>query len=60
MHVLPRIGDRVQQLVLAGGLHLSSQVLRSMLILCPNVQHLDVSYTNITDIAFKGFPFHFH
>lgn len=51
---LPRIGDGVQKLVVAGGLNLSSQTFRSMLILCPNIQHLDASYTYITDISFKG------
>jgi len=51
---LPRIGDGVQKLVVAGGLNLSSQTFRSMLILCPNIQHLDASYTSITDISFKG------
>lgn len=51
---LPRFGDAVKKLVVAGGLNLSSQTFRSMLILCPNIQHLDASYTYITDISFKG------
>lgn len=55
MHALMRIGDGVQKLVVAGGLNLSSAMLHSMLILCPNVQHLDVSYTYINDLAFKGY-----
>ena len=49
------MGDGVQRLVVAGGLNLSNSLLRSMLILCPNVQHLDISYTNITDLAFRGY-----
>lgn len=52
-----RIGDGVQKLVVAGGLNLSSAMLHSMLILCPNIQHLDASYTYINDIAFKGYPY---
>jgi len=55
MNALVRIGDGVQRLVVAGGLNLSSTILRSMLVLCPNIQHLDASYTNITDLSFKGF-----
>lgn len=57
MNALVRIGDGVQRLVVAGGLHLSSTILRSMLVLCPNIQHLDASYTNITDLSFKGLAF---
>lgn len=55
MNALVRFGDGVQRLIVAGGLHLSSAVLRSMLILCPNLQYLDASYTNVTDLSFKGF-----
>lgn len=55
MNALVRIGEGVQRLVVAGGLNLSSTVLRSMLILCPNIQHLDASYTNVTDLSFKGY-----
>lgn len=54
MNALVRIGEGVQRLVVAGGLHLNSTILHSMLVLCPNVQHLDASYTNITDLSFKG------
>ena len=54
MNALVRIGEGVQRLVVAGGLNLSSTVLRSMLLLCPNIQHLDVSYSNVTDLSFKG------
>ncbi|XP_076310787.1 F-box/LRR-repeat protein 5-like isoform X5 [Tachypleus tridentatus] len=34
--------------------HLLKGILHSMLLLCPNVVFLDVSYTNITDTVFKG------
>ncbi|KZS10931.1 Uncharacterized protein APZ42_024579 [Daphnia magna] len=54
LNALVRIGEGVQCLVVAGGLHLSSTILHSMLVLCPNIQHLDASYTNITDLSFKG------
>ena len=57
---LPRIGDGVRCLIVAGGLHLSRRILRSMLILCPNVQYLDASYTNVTDISFKGYSSMYH
>lgn len=52
---LVRMGDGVQHLDVAGGRHLSGSMLRSMLALCPNVRHLDASYTFITDISFKGY-----
>jgi len=54
--ILPRIGSGVRRLVVAGGLHLTSQMLRSMLILCPKLSYVDASYcTNITDSSFKGY-----
>ena len=49
-----RMGDGVQRLVVAGSHHLSGTLLQSMLALCPNIRHLDASYTHITDISFKG------
>jgi F-box/leucine-rich repeat protein 5 len=55
MHGLVRFGEGVQRLVVAGGLHLTSSMLHSMLMLCPNVVQLDASYTRITDLAFKGY-----
>jgi F-box/leucine-rich repeat protein 5 len=57
VNALVRIGEGVQRLVVAGGLHLNSTILRSMLVLCPNIKHLDASYTNITDLSFKGLVF---
>ena len=54
MHALVRFGEGVQRLVVAGGLHLTSAMLKSMLMLCPNIIHLDSSYTRITNLAFKG------
>lgn len=59
MNALVRIGDGVKRLIVAGGLNLSSTVLHSMLLLCPNIQHLDASYTHITDLSFKGCSFKF-
>jgi len=54
MHGLVRFGEGVQRLIVAGGLQLTSAMMHSMLMLCPNVAHLDASYTRITDLAFKG------
>ncbi|XP_043225449.1 F-box/LRR-repeat protein 5-like isoform X1 [Amphibalanus amphitrite] len=55
-HTLPLVGQYVQKLVLAGCQGLGSTQLRQLLVLCPNVRHLDVSYTPIGDCSFKRLP----
>lgn len=53
-HLLPKVGEGVKKLVVSGNSTISSQQLRKMIKLCPNLEELDCSYTNIGDSAFKG------
>ncbi|CAL1291664.1 unnamed protein product [Larinioides sclopetarius] len=53
-HLLPHVGSGVQKIVVSSSRGLTSSLLRSILILCPNVLYLDVSYTSVLDSAFKG------
>ncbi|GIX84853.1 hypothetical protein CDAR_490711 [Caerostris darwini] len=53
-YLLPQIGEGVQKIVMSSSRSLTSSLLRSILIMCPNVSHLDVSYTSVVDSAFKG------
>ncbi|XP_076310786.1 F-box/LRR-repeat protein 5-like isoform X4 [Tachypleus tridentatus] len=53
-YLLPRVGFGVHKVILTASRGLTSSLLHSMLLLCPNVVFLDVSYTNITDTVFKG------
>ncbi|XP_055947771.1 F-box/LRR-repeat protein 5-like isoform X1 [Argiope bruennichi] len=57
-HLLPLVGSGVQKIVISSSRSLTSSLLRSILILCPNVLHLDISYTSILDSAFKGLKEH--
>ena len=54
-HTLPLVGQYVQKLVLTGCDGLGSTQLRQLLTQCPNVRHLDVSYTPIGDCSFKRY-----
>lgn len=53
-YLLPKVGIGVHKIVLTSSRGLTSSLLHSFLLLCPNLSFLDVSYTNITDSAFKG------
>lgn len=53
-HLLPIVGSGVRKVVLATSHALNSRLLRSILKLCPKVSHLDISYTDTGDTAFKG------
>ncbi|KAG8196333.1 hypothetical protein JTE90_013818 [Oedothorax gibbosus] len=57
-HLLPQVGHGVKKIVLGSSRGLTSGMLRSILMLCPNVTYLDVSYTPILDSAFKGLSEH--
>ncbi|GFU12516.1 hypothetical protein NPIL_661251 [Nephila pilipes] len=57
-YLLPLVGSGVQKIVVSSSKSLTSSLLRSMLVLCPNVSYLDVSYTAIVDSAFKGLKEH--
>ncbi|EEC02522.1 F-box/leucine rich repeat protein, putative [Ixodes scapularis] len=57
-HLLPVVGAGVRTVVLATSKALNNRLLRTILKHCPNVQHLDVSYTQTGDAAFKGWANH--
>ncbi|XP_069785386.1 F-box/LRR-repeat protein 5 isoform X2 [Narcine bancroftii] len=52
-HLLPEVGPAVRSLVLADSSTLSSQMLRQILSACPNLEHLDLTQTAVTDSAFS-------
>uniref|UniRef100_A0A2L2XX96 Putative f-box and leucine-rich repeat protein 5 n=1 Tax=Parasteatoda tepidariorum TaxID=114398 RepID=A0A2L2XX96_PARTP len=53
-HLVPQIGAGVQKIVLSSSRGLTNNLLQSFLILCPNISHLDISYTDVSDSVFKG------
>ncbi|XP_064419861.1 F-box/LRR-repeat protein 5 isoform X1 [Latimeria chalumnae] len=53
-NLLPLIGPFVKMLVLAYSSAISSKMVRQMLELCPNLEYLDLTQTNITDSAFDS------
>lgn len=53
-NLLPRVGSSVKTLVLAYSSAVSSKMVRQMLELCPNLEHLDLTQTDISDSAFEG------
>lgn len=57
-HLLPVVGAGVRTVILATSKALNNRLLRTILKHCPNVQHLDVSYTQTGDAAFKGLEDH--
>ncbi|KAK2165310.1 hypothetical protein LSH36_52g07052 [Paralvinella palmiformis] len=52
-HLLPRVGLCVQKLVLSRCRTLTNGLLQRFLSLCPNVEHLDLSQTKITDAGLR-------
>ena len=52
-HVLPRVGSGVEQCDLSHSRSLSSSLVHKILKLCPNLRHLNLAHTRITDAAFK-------
>ncbi|XP_061636598.1 F-box/LRR-repeat protein 5 [Phyllopteryx taeniolatus] len=56
-NLLPVVGPAVKSLVLAYGSTVSSKMVRQILSLCPNVAHLDLTQTDVTDYAFDSWFF---
>lgn len=56
-NVLPYVGRSVKTLVLAYSSAASSKMIRQMLEFCPNLEHLDLTQTDISDSAFDGWCF---
>ncbi|XP_018100147.1 F-box/LRR-repeat protein 5 isoform X1 [Xenopus laevis] len=56
-YILPYVGHSVKTLVLAYSSATSSKVIRQMLEYCPNLEHLDLTQTDISDSAFNGWHF---
>ncbi|XP_059531164.1 F-box/LRR-repeat protein 5 isoform X2 [Myotis daubentonii] len=53
-NVLPYVGTSVKTLVLAYSSAVSSKMVRRILELCPNLEHLDLTQTDISDSAFDS------
>ncbi|KAE8629190.1 hypothetical protein XENTR_v10000390 [Xenopus tropicalis] len=56
-YILPYIGHSVKTLVLAYSSATSNKVIRQILEYCPNMEHLDLTQTDISDSAFNGWCF---
>ncbi|XP_052780800.1 F-box/LRR-repeat protein 5-like [Mya arenaria] len=54
-YLLPRVGRSVQVCDLAYSKGLTNGTLYKFLSLCPNLEHLDLSQTRVSDLGFKGF-----
>ncbi|KAF5897267.1 F-box/LRR-repeat protein 5, partial [Clarias magur] len=53
-NLLPVVGESVRTLSLAYSAAVSSKMVRQMLSLCPNLVHLDLTQTDVTDSAFES------
>uniref|UniRef100_A0A667XSE4 F-box/LRR-repeat protein 5 n=1 Tax=Myripristis murdjan TaxID=586833 RepID=A0A667XSE4_9TELE len=53
-NLLPVVGPSVKSIVLAYSCTVSSKMVRQILILCPNITHLDLTQTDVTDFAFDS------
>ncbi|XP_029110507.1 F-box/LRR-repeat protein 5 isoform X2 [Scleropages formosus] len=53
-YLLPEVGPYVKSAVLAYSSAVSSKMVRQILNLCPNLSHLDLTQTDITDSAFDS------
>uniref|UniRef100_A0A8C8RZ14 F-box/LRR-repeat protein 5 n=1 Tax=Pelusios castaneus TaxID=367368 RepID=A0A8C8RZ14_9SAUR len=53
-NVLPHVGTSVKTLVLAYSSAVSNKMVRQILELCPNLEHLDLTQTDISDSAFES------
>ncbi|XP_030642711.1 F-box/LRR-repeat protein 5 [Chanos chanos] len=53
-NLLPAVGPSVRSIVLAYSSAVSSKMVRQILSLCPNLTHLDLTQTDITDSAFDS------
>uniref|UniRef100_A0A8C6U007 F-box/LRR-repeat protein 5 n=1 Tax=Neogobius melanostomus TaxID=47308 RepID=A0A8C6U007_9GOBI len=53
-NLLPAVGASVKSIVLAYSSTVSSKMVRQILALCPNISHLDLTQTDVTDAAFDS------
>ncbi|XP_062280770.1 F-box/LRR-repeat protein 5 isoform X1 [Scomber scombrus] len=53
-NLLPAVGPSVKSVVLAYSSTVSSKMVRQILSLCPNITHLDLTQTDVTDSAFDS------
>ncbi|XP_056132144.1 F-box/LRR-repeat protein 5 [Lampris incognitus] len=53
-NLLPAVGSSVKSIVLAYSSTVSSKMVRQILSLCPNITHLDLTQTDVTDFAFDS------
>ncbi|XP_076840815.1 F-box/LRR-repeat protein 5 isoform X2 [Brachyhypopomus gauderio] len=53
-NLLPAVGSSVRTISLAYSVTVSSKMVRQILSLCPNLKHLDLTQTDITDSAFDS------
>ncbi|KAM4629791.1 F-box/LRR-repeat protein 5 [Polymixia lowei] len=53
-NLLPAVGPSVKSIVLAYSSTVSSKMVRQILFLCPNISHLDLTQTDVTDVAFES------
>ncbi|ELT98512.1 hypothetical protein CAPTEDRAFT_207605, partial [Capitella teleta] len=53
-HLVPRVGSGVEIIKLSRSKSLSTSLTQKLLKSCPNVRHLDLSYTKVSDLAFKS------
>lgn len=53
-HLLPHVGHHVLTLDLAHSKSISDETAFRMLRLCPNLKYIDLSHTEISDVAFRG------
>ncbi|XP_026160601.1 F-box/LRR-repeat protein 5 isoform X2 [Mastacembelus armatus] len=53
-NLLPAVGASVKSIVLAYSSTVSSKMVRQILSLCPNISHLDLTQTAVTDFAFDS------
>lgn len=56
-HLLPTVGPSVKSIILAYSCTVSSKMVRQILSLCPNITHLDLTQTDVTDFAFDSWSY---
>lgn len=53
-NLLPAVGSSVKSIILAYSSTVSSKMIRQILSFCPNITHLDLTQTDVTDFAFDS------
>ncbi|XP_061593923.1 F-box/LRR-repeat protein 5 [Cololabis saira] len=53
-NLLPAVGSSVKSIILAYSCTVSSKMVRQIVSLCPNIVHLDLTQTDVTDFAFDS------